>query len=136
MLFVLHLCLIDLFTVLLVLLVGLLFEVPPLVKHFVELLLETVALHFLLLLKVEGVGVLDLQLSDFIISGVDDRLVLLPQRFNESTMPLTSLLRLFLQGLFESFDLPEILSLLQLDPISLQICFFDALLALSGEVLN
>lgn len=136
MLFVLHLCLIDLFTVLLVLLVGLLFEVPPLVKHFVELLLETVALHFLLLLEVEGVGVLDLQLSDFIISGVDDRLVLLPQRFNESTMPLTSLLRLFLQGLFESFDLPEILSLLQLDPISLQICFFDALLALSGEVLN
>ena len=67
MLFVFHLRLVNLLAVLLILLVGLLLEVSPLVEHFVQLLLETVTLYFLLLLQVEGVRVLDLQLGDFVI---------------------------------------------------------------------
>lgn len=62
--------------------------------------------------------------------------MLLPQRLNESVVSFASLLGLILQGLLEPLDLPEVLSLLQLDPISLQVCLFDALLAFGGEVLD
>ena len=62
--------------------------------------------------------------------------MLLPQRLNESVVPFTSLLGLILQSFLEPLDLPEVLSLLQLDPISLQVRLFDALLALGGEVLD
>lgn len=51
-LLILHLALVYLLGVLLILLVGFLLEVSPLVNHFVQLLLEGVSLHFLLLLLV------------------------------------------------------------------------------------
>ena len=68
MLLIFHFGLIDLFAVLLVFLVGFFLEVTPLIEYFVELLLKTVTLNFLLVLSIQRIREFDFELSDFIIS--------------------------------------------------------------------
>ena len=94
MLLVLHFGLIDLLGVLFIFLVGLLLEVPPLVNHLIELLLEAVPLDHLFLLLVEGITQLDLELCDLVVAGIHDGLVLLAKGFDESVVPLFAILGL------------------------------------------
>jgi len=128
--FVLELSLVELLAVLLILLSCLFLEVAPLVKHFVELLLQGVSFNLLLLLEVKGIRQLNLELSYLIILRVKDCSLLLPQCINQSVMPRFSVLSLRSDGVLKSFNLSEVLSLLELDSVSFEIGFFNSSLAL------
>ena len=136
MLFISEFSLVDLLAILLILLCSLLFEVSPLIKHLVKLLLETISLNFLLLLEIKCVGKLDFELGDLFVAGVHDCSVLLSDGFDQGVVSLLFLGRNFLDGVLKSGDLSEILLLLELDSVPLEVGLFDALLALGREVLD
>lgn len=71
-----------------------------------------------------------------VIMRVQNGLLFLTEGCDKSIMPLFSIFGFLLQGVFQSLNLPQILSLLQLDSVSFQVGLLDTSFALIGQILD